>query len=151
MPSYGVTLLSGGLDSTTVSAYARQHVDRLTALTFLYGQTHSKETRCAAEVAANLRLNQVLVDISFLRDVSWYSALTNPEVFPTPMDRSTREMGASIPITYVPLRNTLFLTLAGAYLESEASESHRDGRARPRRRRSPHLHRPQRHRLLRLP
>ena len=120
MPSYGVTLLSGGLDSTTVSAYARQHVDQLTALTFLYGQTHSKETRCAEEVAANLRLNQVLVDISFLRDVAWYSALTNPDMFPTPKDRSTREMGASIPITYVPLRNTLFLTLAGAYLESEA-------------------------------
>ena len=120
MPSYGVTLLSGGLDSTTVSAYARQHVDRLTALTFLYGQTHSKETRCAEEVAAHLRLNQVLVDISFLRDVAWYSALTNPDMFPTPKDRSAREMGASIPITYVPLRNTLFLTLAGAYLESEA-------------------------------
>ena len=123
MPSYGVTLLSGGLDSTTVSAYARNQVDRLTALTFLYGQTHSKETRCAAEVAAFLRLAHVVVDISFFRDVAWYSALTNPELFPIPKARPAAEMGVSIPITYVPLRNTFFLALAGAYLESEVLNS----------------------------
>ena len=117
--SFGVTLLSGGLDSTTVTAYARQQVDHLTALTFHYGQTHSKETHCAAEVARLLNVKHVSVDISFFGKVAWYSALTNPEAFPIPKDRSPNEMGTSIPITYVPLRNTFFLAIAGAYLESE--------------------------------
>ena len=119
MPSFGVSLLSGGLDSTVVTTYARQVVNRLTTLTFLYGQTHSKETICAAEVAQKLRVKHIPVDISFLRDVAWYSALTNPEAFPTPKDRSVADMGTSVPITYVPLRNTIFLALAGACLESD--------------------------------
>ena len=119
VPSYGVTLLSGGLDSTTVTAHARQQVDRLTALTFHYGQSHSKETDCAAQVAEVLGVRLERVDISFFGKVAWYSALTNPEAFPAPKDRTPAEMGASIPITYVPLRNTLFLAIAGAYLESE--------------------------------
>ncbi len=60
------------------------------------------------------------MDISFLGQVSWYSALTNPERFPVPEDREAAQMGNSIPITYVPLRNTIFLSLAAAYLESQA-------------------------------
>ena len=115
VPSFGVILLSGGLDSTTVAAYARTRTDRLTALTFHYGQSHSKETRCAAKVAAVLGIKHELVDVSFFGKVAWYSALTSPEAFPVPKD----QMGVSIPITYVPLRNTFFLALGGAYLESQ--------------------------------
>ncbi len=119
MPSYGVSLLSGGLDSTTVTALAKSKTDHLTALTFHYGQSHSKEVNCAAEVARSLGVTQELLDISFLGKVAWYSALTNPEQFPMPEDREASRMGTSIPITYVPLRNTIFLSLAAASLESQ--------------------------------
>ncbi len=119
MPSYGVSLLSGGLDSTTVTALAKSKTDHLTALTFHYGQSHSKEVDCAAEVARSLGVTQKLLDISFLGKVAWYSALTNPEQFPMPEDREASRMGNSIPITYVPLRNTIFLSLAAASLESQ--------------------------------
>ena len=120
MTSFGVSLLSGGLDSTTVTAYARDRVDRLTALTFYYGQTHSKEVDCARLIAGLLGVEHRLVDISFLGQVAWYSALTNPESFPIPRNRPNEEIGFGIPITYVPLRNTIFLALSAAYLESQA-------------------------------
>ena len=119
MPSYGVSLLSGGLDSTTVTALAKSKTDHLTALTFHYGQSHSKEVDCAAEVARSLGVTQELLDISFLGKVAWYSALTNPEQFPMPENREASRMGNSIPITYVPLRNTIFVSLAAASLESQ--------------------------------
>ncbi len=118
MTTFGVSLLSGGLDSTTVTAYARQRVDHLTALTFHYGQTHSKEVDCARRVAEVLGVEHRLVDVSFLSDVAWYSALTSPDRFPIPRGRSHEQIGHGIPITYVPLRNTIFLALAAASLES---------------------------------
>jgi 7-cyano-7-deazaguanine synthase len=120
MTSYGLTLLSGGLDSTTVTAYAQANTDHLSALTFYYGQTHSKEVDCARKIAELAGIEHRLLDISFLGEVAWYSALTNPERFPMPRDRNQQQMGASIPITYVPLRNTIFLSMAAAYLESQA-------------------------------
>ena len=119
MTSFGVTLLSGGLDSTTVTAYARSRCDHLFALTFLYGQSHSVEVRCAQQIAEILGVEHKLVDISFLGEVAWYSALTNPEAFPVPGGREANKMGASIPITYVPLRNTIFIALSAAYVESQ--------------------------------
>ena len=119
MTSFGVTLLSGGLDSTTVTAYARDRVDRLTALTFQYGQSHSKEVRCALHIAEFMAVEHKVINVSFLGQVAWYSALTNPELFPIPHDRSPQEIGFGIPITYVPLRNTIFVALSAAYLESQ--------------------------------
>lgn len=119
MVSFGVTLLSGGLDSTTVTAYARTMTDHLTALTFHYGQSHSKEVESARKVAEVLEIENQLLDISFLGQIAWYSALTNPDRFPIPGDRSAEQMGYSIPITYVPLRNTIFLALSAACLESQ--------------------------------
>ncbi len=127
MESIGVTLLSGGLDSTTVTAYARGRVQHLTAITFHYGQTHSQEISCAVEVAHLLGVPHELVDITSFSKVAWYSSLTNPERFSIPQDRLTGKEPAddseasksSIPNTYVPLRNTFFLTLAGAFLESQ--------------------------------
>lgn len=119
MVSYGVTLLSGGLDSTTVTSYARTLTDHLTALTFQYGQTHRNEVECASRIAKAMGIKHQLLDISFLSQLAWYSALTNPERFPIPRDRPTEKMGAGIPITYVPLRNTIFLALAAALLESQ--------------------------------
>ena len=118
MTRYAVSLLSGGLDSTTVTAYARQMTDDLTALTFQYGQSHSKEVDCAQKIAGTLGIRHSVLDISFFRQVAWYSALTNPDRFPIPEDRPAGQIGVSIPITYVPLRNTFFLALAAAFLES---------------------------------
>ena len=118
MPSYSVTLLSGGLDSTTVAAYARDRVDNMSAITFHYGQSHSREVDCAARIAGIMGIEHKLLDISFLSNVAWYSALTNPDQFPAPSGRSDEEIGHGVPITYVPLRNTIFLSLAAAYLES---------------------------------
>ena len=117
--TFGVTLLSGGLDSTTVTAYAKKRTEHLTALTFRYGQTHSKELRCAERVASIVGVDHKLLDISFLGEVAWYSALTNPKAFPMPKDNPATGMGTSIPITYVPLRNTVFISLAAAFLESQ--------------------------------
>ena len=118
MVSYGVTLLSGGLDSTTVTAYAKDRVDHMSAITFHYGQSHSKEVDCAVRIAGIMGIEHRLLDISFLSEVSWYSALTNPDQFPTPTGRSNEEIGHGVPMTYVPLRNTIFLSIAAAYLES---------------------------------
>ncbi len=113
---YGVSLLSGGLDSAAVTAYAASRTDHLTALTFHYGQTHDKETACAQEIAQALGISSRLMDISFFGQAAWYSALTNPDRFPIPQDGPAE---TSIPVTYVPLRNTLFVTLAAALLESQ--------------------------------
>ena len=119
MSDYGVTLLSGGLDSTTVTAYAKDQVDYMSAITFNYGQTHSKEVDCAKQIADIMSIEHELLDISFLSKVAWYSALTNPERFPVPTDRSEKEIGHGVPITYVPMRNTIFLSLSAAWLESQ--------------------------------
>ena len=118
MPSFGVTLLSGGLDSTTVAAYAKDRVDDMSAITFHYRQTHAKEVNCAVQIAGIMGIAHRLLDISFLSDVAWYSSLTSPDRFTTPSGRAGEEIGHGVPITYVPLRNTIFLSLAAAYLES---------------------------------
>ena len=118
MPSYGITLLSGGLDSTTVAAYAKGRVDHLTAVTFNYGQTHAREVESATSIAGILGIEHRLLDISFLSEVAWYSALTSPERFQVPSDRRGEDIGHGVPITYVPMRNTIFLSLAAAYIES---------------------------------
>ena len=118
MAKFGVTLLSGGLDSTTVTSYAKEQVDHISAITFHYGQAHSKEVDCAVQIAGIMGIEHELLDISFLSRVAWYSALTNPERFPMPAGRSAEEIGYGVPLTYVPLRNTIFLSLAAAFLES---------------------------------
>ena len=119
MRKVGVILLSGGLDSTTVAAYAKKQGYELTAITLLYGQKHSKEAESARKVAQVMGIKQKVVDISFFEKLAWYSALTSSEDFKVPKQRDDREMAKDIPITYVPLRNTFFITIAAAFLESE--------------------------------
>jgi len=116
----GVVLLSGGLDSTTVATLARREGYELSAVTVHYGQSHRRELDAAARVAQALGLRHRVVDVSFFKELAWYSALTQPDRFPLPSDRSPAEMEADIPITYVPLRNSFLITLAAALLESEA-------------------------------
>ena len=93
-------------------------VDHLTALTFRYGQTHSKEVDCAGRAAELMGVDHKVIDISFLGEVAWYSALTSPDLFPLPRGRSAEKIGFGVPITYVPLCNTIFLGLSAAFLES---------------------------------
>jgi 7-cyano-7-deazaguanine synthase len=120
MKKIGLILLSGGLDSTTVAAYALKEEYELMALTFHYGQKHSREIESARKIARILGLKHEVADISFYKKLAWYSALTSSSSYKVPQRRKESEMAKDIPITYVPLRNTFFLTLAAAYLESQA-------------------------------
>jgi 7-cyano-7-deazaguanine synthase len=109
-----VVLLSGGLDSATVLAVARRDGYEVSALSFRYGQRHAIELDAAMRIAqrSGLRRHEV-VDID-LRAFGG-SALTAD--IPVPKDRSDSEIGGVIPITYVPARNTIFLSFALAFAE----------------------------------
>ena len=120
MRRIGVILLSGGLDSTTVAAYAKKQGYELIAITLHYGQKHSKEVESAKKVARLMGIKQEVIDVSFFKRLAWYSALTSSEDLKGPKQRDNEEMAKDIPITYVPLRNTFFITMAAAFLESEA-------------------------------
>jgi 7-cyano-7-deazaguanine synthase len=109
-----VVLLSGGLDSATALAAARRDGFRCSALTIAYGQRHAVELQAAARVAQALGAVEHRVMQLDLR-VFGGSALTADIAVPT--DRSEQEMTSSIPVTYVPARNTIFLALALAYAE----------------------------------
>src|SRR5262245_31567217 len=110
-----VVLLSGGLDSTTTLAIAQSEGFVAHAMTFRYGQRHRVELDAAKKVAERMSITaHVVVDI----DLAMFggSALTSDKLA-VPKDRSLAEMDASIPITYVPARNTIFLSFALAWAE----------------------------------
>lgn len=110
-----VVLLSGGLDSTTVLAIARSQGYSPYALSFRYGQRHSVELDAAGRVAAAQGvLRHVVADID-LR-VFGGSALTDD--IDVPHHASAEELGEEIPVTYVPARNTVFLSFALAWAET---------------------------------
>jgi 7-cyano-7-deazaguanine synthase len=111
-----VVLLSGGLDSATTLAEAIRQGFEAHALTVRYGQRHDVEIESAAAVAraggaASHRV--AAVDLAFVGG----SALTDPSV-PVPKSRAEEAIGASVPSTYVPARNTVLLSLALAWAET---------------------------------
>ena len=109
-----VVLLSGGIDSTTTLAVARERGFATHALTFRYGQRHVAEVEAARRVAQALgAAGHEIVTID-LRAVGG-SALTDE--LAVPKNRPPGGIGAGIPITYVPARNTIFLSLALALAE----------------------------------
>ena len=113
-----VVLLSGGLDSTTVLAIAKDQGFEPCALTFRYGQRHDGEIQAAMRVAQQAGVAQhVIADI----DLRLFggSALTSD--IPVPKGRAVEEMAGGIPITYVPARNTIFLSFALAWAEALGS------------------------------
>lgn len=113
-----VVLVSGGLDSATVLAIAREEGYEPYALSFRYGQRHSVELDAARRVASALgAARHVIADID-LR-VFGGSALTDD--IDVPKSRSADEMGDGIPVTYVPARNTVFLSFALAWAETLGS------------------------------
>lgn len=113
-----VVLLSGGLDSATVLALAVRDGYACHALSFRYGQRHALELERAALIAQRLgAVRHVVLDVD-LRQFGG-SALTAD--IPVPKDRSAEAIGQGIPATYVPARNTVFLSLALAWAESLAA------------------------------
>lgn len=109
-----VVLLSGGLDSTTTLAIAKSLGFKAYAMTFRYGQRHAPEVERAAKVAKLLgAARHIIFDID-LRAFGG-SALTGG--IEVPKSRSAEEIGSGIPATYVPARNTIFLSLALAWAE----------------------------------
>jgi len=110
-----VVLLSGGVDSTTTLAIAREQGVEPYALTIAYGQRHAGEIEAARRVARTMGVAHHVVTSIDLRAFGG-SALTAD--IAVPKDRSAAEIGEGIPITYVPARNTIFLSLALAWAET---------------------------------
>jgi 7-cyano-7-deazaguanine synthase len=115
-----VVLLSGGLDSTTVLAIASSEGREIHALSFHYGQRHSVEIEAAKRVAGRMNVaSHTLINID-LRSIGGSALTADIEV---PKGRDDDEMTHGIPITYVPARNTIFLSFALAVAEvKHASE-----------------------------
>lgn len=115
MSRKAVLLLSGGLDSTTTLAMAKSQGFEVYAMSFAYGQKHAHEIEAAKKVAQHFGVAEhrvVTIDLgAFGR-----SALTEAGIV-VPKDRSDAQMGEGIPITYVPARNTIFLSYALAWAE----------------------------------
>jgi len=114
MTKKAIVLLSGGLDSSTALAIANQQGFELHTLSFDYGQRHQREVEAAQALANHYHVQQqqrVAIDLRIFGG----SALTSDT--PVPHGRSVEDMSHDIPITYVPARNTVFLSFALAFAE----------------------------------
>lgn len=115
VPPRAVVLLSGGLDSTTVLALARDEGHDCAALTVRYGQRHEREIESAQRAARRFGARpHAVIDLD-LRSVGG-SSLTGDA--PVPKDRPAHALADGVPSTYVPARNTIFLALALGWAES---------------------------------
>lgn len=114
MSRKAVVLLSGGLDSATALAIAQSRGFDCHAITFAYGQRHAIEIEAARKVAAAAQVARHIVLPIDLR-VFGGSALTDD--IAVPKGRDEAEMASAIPVTYVPARNTIFLSFALAWAE----------------------------------
>jgi 7-cyano-7-deazaguanine synthase len=110
-----VILLSGGLDSTTTAAIARSEGFDLYALSVNYGQRHSFELDAARQVAKAFGVfRHVVASV----DLAQFGGSALTDAIDVPKDRATEEMSHGIPVTYVPARNTVLLSLALAFAET---------------------------------
>ena len=123
-PQNAIVLLSGGLDSVTCLYWAKANYANVTAVSFNYGQRHNSELNAAKKIAATAQVNHHIIDIdlaqlggSALTDAS----LVVPDAKQT--DFSDNQHNDSIPITYVPARNTIFLSYALALAEVTQSNA----------------------------
>jgi len=114
-----VVLLSGGLDSTTTLAIARAEGYECSALSFDYGQRHVRELEAAKQVAAALGAQPHLILRLDLRAIGGSALTADIDV---PKGRSEEAIGAGIPITYVPARNTIFLAHALGWAEVQRAQ-----------------------------
>ncbi len=112
--SPAVVLLSGGLDSTTCLAIAKSRGYDPLALTFRYGQRHDVEVTAARAIGRAFAVSKhVVVDI----DLRLFGGSALTSNLPVPKSRSAEQIATGIPITYVPARNTIFLSFAVAWAE----------------------------------
>lgn len=112
--SKAIVLLSGGLDSTTTLYYARSKGYDCRALIFDYGQRHKKEVKVAAVIARAAKVPYQIVRIK----LPWKGSSLLDKSSKIPSKRSLKSMGKGIPSTYVPARNTIFLSFALSYAEA---------------------------------
>ncbi|MDI4480124.1 7-cyano-7-deazaguanine synthase QueC [Moraxella osloensis] len=123
-PQNAVVLLSGGLDSVTCLYWAKANYANVTAVSFNYGQRHNSELNAAKKIAATAQVNHRIIDIDLAQLGG--SALTDASlVVPNAKqtDFSDNQHNDSIPITYVPARNTIFLSYALALAEVTQSNA----------------------------
>ena len=116
--SKAVVLLSGGLDSTTTLAKAIADGNEVTALSFNYGQRHSKELISASNVAKHYGVKHVIVNI----DLSMFRSALTDQSIDVPENRDESQMGSDIPVTYVPSRNIIMMSVAAGLCESIDAE-----------------------------
>lgn len=110
-----VVLSSGGIDSTVAMAMAKAEGYKIYSLTFDYGQRHFRELKAAGEVARAIgALDHLIIKLDMTSIGS--SALTDRSI-PVPKGRTREEISSGIPVTYVPARNTIFLSYALAWAE----------------------------------
>lgn len=110
-----VVLLSGGLDSATVLALAQHEGFAVFALSFDYGQRHKSELTAARQIA---RASQVARHVVATIDLRVFGSSALTDDIDVPKERSVDEMSEGIPVTYVPARNTIFLSFALAFAET---------------------------------
>lgn len=114
-----IVLLSGGLDSTTTLYYARSKGYDCRALIFDYGQRHRKEVKVAVGIAKTAKVPYQIVKI----DLPWKGSALLDKKTKLPADRSIKNMSKGIPSTYVPGRNTIFISFALSYAEAISANS----------------------------
>lgn len=116
-----VVLFSGGLDSSTVLAIAKERGYDVVAVTFAYGQKHRKELECAQRVARLMGVKEHIA-MPLMLGEHLKSSLTRASM-EIPTGRSQEEIGSGIPSTYVPARNIIFLSIAASIAESRGAEA----------------------------
>ncbi len=109
-----IVLLSGGIDSTTALALAQRQGFEVHALTFHYGQRHEIEVEAARRIARAFNVARHEI-VSF--DLRQFGASALTDEIAVPRDRTPAELARGIPVTYVPARNTIFLSFALAWAE----------------------------------
>jgi 7-cyano-7-deazaguanine synthase len=114
-----VVLLSGGIDSSTAAAIAKSEGYEVRALSFRYGQRHEREIEAAKKVAAALGMSEHLFIEFNLRAIGGSALTAGIDV---PKGRSAEEISRGIPVTYVPARNTIFLSFGLALAEKIGAE-----------------------------
>ena len=116
MVEKAVCLISGGLDSCVTSFIAKKQGYEIYAISFNYGQLHKKELDCSNKIAQAVGVeDRIIIDVDFQK-FGIFSLLNTSSA--SIQDHGLKDIGKEIPSTYVPARNTVFLSLALAYAES---------------------------------
>ena len=114
-----VVLFSGGLDSATTLYLARKEGFKVHALSLRYGQIHSREIQSARSIAGQLNIPHRIIQIS----LPWKGSALVDKSKRLPRNRSVAQMSLQVPVTYVPARNTIFLSFALSWAEVIGAES----------------------------